>query len=88
MLVEYAGTYGGPPPRDLPWPLFVLLVRESGRFSARRLLELMQGVGFGAGRLFTKNDAPAQAMQNQVEQLAYPQEREPTRRIITGTDHG
>lgn len=72
MLVEYAGAYGGPPPKDLPWPLFVLLVSESGRFGARRLLEIMEGVSYGAGRLFTKNDAPLQMMQKRVEKLAYP----------------
>ena len=87
MLVEYAGTYGGPPPRDLPWPLFVLLVRESGRFSARRLLDVMQGVSFGAGRLFTKNDAPLQVMQGQIENLAYPEQKKASR-IITEKHHG
>lgn len=85
MLVEYAGTYGGPPPRDLPWPLFVLLVGEAGRFPARRLLEIMEGVGFGAGQLFAKNPAPASMMKQRVQKLAYPDDEKPGGRIITET---
>ena len=71
MVVEYAGTYGGPPPPETPWPLFVLLVRGADRFNARQMLSVMNGVAWGAAKVFS-GDMKLEAVRMQIEKVAYP----------------
>ena len=71
MVIEYAGTYGGPPSGDLPWPLFVLLVRGADRFNARQMLNVMNGVAWGAAKAFS-GDMKLEVVRMQIEKCAYP----------------
>ena len=52
MIADYAAVYGGPPPADLPWPLFMACVRRVDRMEARRLFHAMAGTAYGAGSIF------------------------------------
>ena len=69
MMAEYAAYYGGPPARDMAWPLFSALCRRTQTFEARRQLTGLLGTGSAIGSAFGGGDTKA------VEELlhrAYP----------------
>ena len=73
MIAEYALAYGAPPPADMPWPLFQLLLGRANAVFARQLLAAMTGVGWGIGKGFGgKNTGGLDLMRRDVERAAFP----------------
>ena len=73
MIAEYALSYGSPPPADMPWPLFQLLLSRANALFARQLLATMTGVGWGIGKGFGgKNTGGLDVMRRDVEHAAFP----------------
>ena len=73
MIAEYALAYGSPPPADMPWPLFQLLLGRANAVFARQLLAAMTGVGWGIGKGFGgKNTGGLDTMRRDVERVAFP----------------
>jgi len=63
--------YGGPPPPDLPWPIFLALAARCGRYSARELYDRMTAQLFGAGVQHDDSGA-SQTMYDDVRHRAWP----------------
>lgn len=70
MIAEYAAIYGGPPDPELPWPLFVALLRRVQMFEARARLRLMDAVTAGIAAAFGNDESGA--VHRELESLAYP----------------
>ncbi len=51
-MCEYAEAYGGFPPSDMAWPLFLAALRRISRFGARAELRLFDAVTAGIGAAF------------------------------------
>ena len=76
MIAEYALAYGGPPDRDMAWPMFVLLLSRANSVFARQLLATMTGVGYGIGKGFGgKQTGALDAMHRDIERVAFPQSK-------------
>ncbi len=73
MIAEYALAYGAPPPGDMPWPLFQLLLSRANAVFARRLLATMHGVGWAIGKGFGgKQTGQLDGMRREIERVAFP----------------
>ena len=76
MIAEYALAYGAPPPADMPWPLFQLLLSRANAVFARRLLATMHGVGWAIGKGFGgKQTGALDVMRREIERVAFPQSK-------------
>ena len=73
LITEYSLTYGAPPPRDMPWPLFQLLLQRANQNFARRLLATMHGVAWAIGKSFGgKQTGALDGMRREIESAAFP----------------
>jgi len=73
VIAEYALAYGAPPPADMPWPLFQLLLSRANAVFARRLLATMHGVGWAIGKGFGgKQTGQLDGMRREIERAAFP----------------
>ncbi len=73
LIAEYALTYGRPPDRDMPWPLFQLLLSRANAVFARRLLAAMHGTGWAIGKAFGgKQTGALDVMRRDIERVAFP----------------
>ncbi len=75
MLAEYAFTYGGPPPPDMPWPTFMALIKRAGMFEARALMRQMDGTLWAIGQAFDGKQPEALSLRQRLERIAYPWEK-------------
>lgn len=74
MITEYSLAYGGPPDREMAWPMFVLLLSRANAVFARQLLATMTGVGWGIGKGFGgKQTGQLDGMRRDIERVAFPQ---------------
>lgn len=73
MIAEYSLAYGGPPDREMAWPMFMLLLSRANAVFARQLLATMAGVGWGVGKSFGgKNTGGLDTMRRDIEKVAFP----------------
>ena len=73
MIAEYSLAYGGPPDREMAWPMFMLLLSRANAVFARQLLAAMTGVGWGIGKGFGgKQTGGLDVMRRDVERVAFP----------------
>ena len=74
MIAEYSLAYGGPPDREMAWPMFMLLLSRANAVFARQLLAAMTGTGWGIGKSFPgdKNTGGLDVMRRDVERVAFP----------------
>ncbi len=78
MIAEYSLAYGGPPDREMAWPMFVLLLSRANAVFARQLLATMTGVGWGIGKSFGgKQTGALDTMRRDVERAAFPGQSKP-----------
>ncbi len=76
LIAEFALTYGRPPDRDMPWPLFQLVLSRANTVFARRLLATMHGVGWAIGKAFSgKQTGQLDGMRRDIERVAFPQSK-------------
>ncbi len=75
MIAEYAMMCGGPPPGELPYPLFVAIVGRHARFEARALLNQMTATSWGSGMI--KDSPDTMTQRETMRRLAYGGKKRP-----------
>ncbi len=73
MIVEYAFAWG-PPDKDMPWPLFQLMLVRRTRQVARETLAIAQGVALAIAATIGES-AEAQHDMEMLKQMANPGEK-------------
>lgn len=71
MIAEYAAYYG-PPDREMPLPLFQLLLSRIPMIDARARLGVMTGTAWAIGRVFGDHGSELDRGLREVEEIAYP----------------
>lgn len=71
-MADYAARYGGPPPPDLPWPMFAALAARALRYDARAELAHWNAVDNALAAAFGSNVAQVRANRITLVAQAYP----------------
>jgi len=92
MMKEYAAVYGGPPPGEMSWRLFLLLVDGAAMVWARREL-IAFDAHRGAEAASRSKTSSSQAARDALVKAAYPVKRKaraliPNMFAETGDDDG
>ena len=76
MIAEYALVYGGPPPADMPWSLFQLLLSRANSRFARDVLAQLHGTSVALAKAFGGDKGGGlDSARRDIEQVAFPGQR-------------
>ena len=73
MIAEYALTYGGPPDREMAWPMFQLLLSRANSRFARDVLAQLHRASLAIAQSFGGNKSgQLDGARREIERAAFP----------------